>query len=384
MKAANCISSIALGESIEKINRKREERLIFEAAFIMLSCMCKSSGDLTFTEVDFLESYPHFSHNILGSSEFKSLLRFRNVVKVGMHLIPPVKNKDHLLDLVTRLVEGKLVKHVSGSGATKETQRRTHIILTEGNLTVNRRPPRKIPESEAIAATIEQSGENIETQTKKRKESSSQALTKESGPASEVGEVTSTKLTKKKARHMNITASSFEPIAIPSIISSRAANVPKPSLLLSDIVFGDSNKYDTFAHVLGTARSSSFSSSDNGTVTSPRGNANLDGGGNPNMFEILMNVSNSFPAGDEELQSPRQIRDTSSEGGLVPLPQLTTEDITRASAAVGAGAAGENFSLDPPRFSRVQSDDWYRYPLPNAAVGSPLPKLQRFPSAMLI
>jgi len=215
MKTANSISSIALGESIDKINRKKEERLIFEAAFIMLACMCRSSIQLTFTEVEFLESYPNYSYNVLGSSEFKSLLRFRNIVKIGMHLIPPVKNKDHLIDLVTRLVEGKLVKHISGSGATKETQRRTNIILTEGNLTINKRPPRKVVDSDAAA-----SGDDDEiTITKKRKsqtgEHAQQKLAKKS---SEKGE----KPPKRRYKKRSASPVSFPP----SIMYSSAAVLP--------------------------------------------------------------------------------------------------------------------------------------------------------------
>jgi len=143
MKAMNTIASRAYGYSIDKINRSREERLCFEATCLLLFSRREYlSSHFVISESEFQEAYPQYGPSLVGYEEFINLFKFRNLMKMAMHLIPPLHNKNHLLDLVTRLVEGKEVRHVTGTGATKATRARVEIILREGNLIVPKRPPR--------------------------------------------------------------------------------------------------------------------------------------------------------------------------------------------------------------------------------------------------
>jgi hypothetical protein len=143
LKLIISIASTAFGSNVDKINRAREERLCFEAVCLLLfsrrDYLCH---DFLFNEEDFLEYYPEYAPALVGQQEYIALFKFRNLMKMAMHIIPPLHNKNHLLDLVTRLVEGKDVRHVTGTGATKATKARVGIILKEGNLVVPRRPPR--------------------------------------------------------------------------------------------------------------------------------------------------------------------------------------------------------------------------------------------------
>eukprot|EP01035_Chromulina_nebulosa_P021470 gene21470-27808_t len=144
MKSALSIAGYVYGNSIERINRTQEERLAFEATFLDLCSRRKELMQIfSISQDDFLKTYPECHPNLVGLDEFDKLYQFRNLMKLAMHLIPPLHNKNHLLDLVTRLVEGKDVKHITGTGATKATRLRVNIILKEGNLVVPKRPPRK-------------------------------------------------------------------------------------------------------------------------------------------------------------------------------------------------------------------------------------------------
>ena len=58
-------------------------------------------------------------------------------------VLPPKSKKAHLLDLVTRIVEGNNVKYITGSGETQATRRRVAIYELEGNITPLPRPPRR-------------------------------------------------------------------------------------------------------------------------------------------------------------------------------------------------------------------------------------------------
>jgi len=144
MKSALSIAGYVYGNSVERINRSQEERLAFEATFLDLCSRRKELMQLfTISHDDFLKEYPECHPNLVGLDEYDNLYRFRNLMKLAMHLIPPLHNKNHLLDLVTRIVEGKDIKHITGTGATKATRLRVNIILKEGNLVVPKRPPRK-------------------------------------------------------------------------------------------------------------------------------------------------------------------------------------------------------------------------------------------------
>ncbi len=88
----------------------------------------------------FLAKYPHFESPDIDAEELAKLLEFCNCVRVVQCLIPPNNNKEHILDLVSRLTEGYSVRRVTGTGMTQETRHRYEIIHKEGNLTARTRP----------------------------------------------------------------------------------------------------------------------------------------------------------------------------------------------------------------------------------------------------
>jgi hypothetical protein len=49
-------------------------------------------------------------------------------------VIPAANNSGHLLDILTRIVEGKYVKHIPGSGMTQATKNRINIYNTVGGI----------------------------------------------------------------------------------------------------------------------------------------------------------------------------------------------------------------------------------------------------------
>jgi hypothetical protein len=70
-----------------------------------------------------------------------------------VQVISPEGKKDHLLDLVTRLAEGKHKKYIAGSGETPWTSRRVLIYRREGNVQKNKRPPRRSAADREMMAT---------------------------------------------------------------------------------------------------------------------------------------------------------------------------------------------------------------------------------------
>ena len=88
-----------------------------------------------------LREYPEFMDT--EEIEQTKLLHFRNLMAVALLIIPANHNRAHLLNLITRLSEGRCVKYVTGSGAMRSTRRRVLIYEREGKIVPTIRPPRK-------------------------------------------------------------------------------------------------------------------------------------------------------------------------------------------------------------------------------------------------
>ena len=104
-------------KGIVALNRIDECRLVFEAAFIALLARRQDHGDFfTNTEEELLLEYPEFHgvEVVKKPDRVKVLKEFRNWMKVALILIPADGKKDHLLDLVTRLAEGRHKKYIAG------------------------------------------------------------------------------------------------------------------------------------------------------------------------------------------------------------------------------------------------------------------------------
>ncbi len=123
-----------VGQHLITINRKKEELLSFEAVVVlafMKSDYCKT---LYLDINDFLEKYPQFKSTDISEEERTKLHEFGNCVRIVQCLIPAKNNKEHVLDLVSRLTEGFSVRRVTGTGMTIETRNRYEIIHREGGL----------------------------------------------------------------------------------------------------------------------------------------------------------------------------------------------------------------------------------------------------------
>lgn len=133
-----------LGLDVHLLHREDERRLIFEAAYVMTLFMMPSSHQNIISSIDkFMEKYPSFVR--VDRKEQMTLLKYRNMMATAILVLPPKSKKAHLLDLVTRIVEGNDVRYITGSGETASTRRRVIIYETEGNITPLPRPPRRSP-----------------------------------------------------------------------------------------------------------------------------------------------------------------------------------------------------------------------------------------------
>lgn len=145
IKIATDLACDAFGEEILK-NKCDERRLCYETAFVMLYTLKENHYDyissFMFTDLELmLESYPEFE--TLTIEEQDTLLAFRNYVRITLILATARGNKNHILDLVTRLVEGRDRKYITGSGQSLETSRRVLIYEREGGIVPTPRPRRK-------------------------------------------------------------------------------------------------------------------------------------------------------------------------------------------------------------------------------------------------
>jgi hypothetical protein len=140
-----------LGEKKMKPNDQR--RLCFEAALVLLHYpTVHQSGQLMETPEELFVKYPEFVSPSVDDKEAHSLVKFRNFMYVAVQLIQPQNHKNHLLDLVTRLSEGRGVKYITGSGETMATSRRVKIYRKEGCVVATPKNVKTKAEREALAA----------------------------------------------------------------------------------------------------------------------------------------------------------------------------------------------------------------------------------------
>mmetsp|Transcript_5718 Transcript_5718/g.5131 ORF Transcript_5718/g.5131 Transcript_5718/m.5131 type:complete len:437 (-) Transcript_5718:128-1438(-) len=139
---------------LHKVNREQEHRLIVEAAFIVLMYIHVIRNTLTndTPKVKFYTNYEDvlttygmfkdFESIDISEIEQKKLIYFANFMKISV-LVMQKPKKAHLLDLVTRMAEGRVTKYITGSGQTPFTARRVYIFEVESGVKPTPRPPRK-------------------------------------------------------------------------------------------------------------------------------------------------------------------------------------------------------------------------------------------------
>ena len=133
---------VAASLNLDVLSMKQldEKRRCFEAALVMLLSLREEGKRAMWSDVSvFLDAYPMFQC-ITDACELRALLHFRNLTKVTLMLLHPLNKKAHIMDLVTRICEGRDVKYVTGSGEKKSTRRRVLIYEKEGDITPIPRP----------------------------------------------------------------------------------------------------------------------------------------------------------------------------------------------------------------------------------------------------
>jgi hypothetical protein len=125
-----------------KLKKADELRICLDAAFVMLLLYRQYAPQMAVRHAEeMLQLYPEFL-NIHGD-ELKCLMTYRNVMNVAMQCICPRFNKNRLLVLVTRIVEGCTKRYVTGSGQTDQTSCRVLIYERESGVTPVPRPKKE-------------------------------------------------------------------------------------------------------------------------------------------------------------------------------------------------------------------------------------------------
>lgn len=114
--------------------REEEKRLIFEASLVLLLYFNEDLFVRSYSSIEnLLEKYPEFEQ-LDDIGELDKLFHFTNFMICAQVLLPPKGKKSHLLDLVTRIVEGCKHKYVTGGGQTSATALRVLIYEREGGI----------------------------------------------------------------------------------------------------------------------------------------------------------------------------------------------------------------------------------------------------------
>lgn len=136
---------------VHKAKRTEEIVLIFEAAYVILLYTI-ILNELRHNPVDFYPNVESFlfayrevdiDWESADECEKKKLFLFANFMKVTLLAVPkPNGQRGHLVDIITRIVEGKGKKYVTGSGQSIYTTRRVKIYEHESGVQPTPRPPR--------------------------------------------------------------------------------------------------------------------------------------------------------------------------------------------------------------------------------------------------
>jgi hypothetical protein len=116
------------------MKREDEQRLIFEVALLILLSLRNDFVTCPYPSVaQLIAHYPEFENQ--DEAELGKLMHFANFMTYAQILLPPKQRKAHLLDIVTRAVEGSSKKYVCGGGQTAATARRVLIYERVGGTT---------------------------------------------------------------------------------------------------------------------------------------------------------------------------------------------------------------------------------------------------------
>jgi len=113
-------------------------RVIFKACYILILSFQDYPRSLMLPDVaSLLRCYPEFHDE--GSQELDWLLRFRNMLRIALLVIPAENHKSCLIKIAARL-EGSQKEYITGGGSKPAVQRREIIFERESGVTPVKRP----------------------------------------------------------------------------------------------------------------------------------------------------------------------------------------------------------------------------------------------------
>lgn len=121
-----------LGESGEYI--LAQIKVIVTACYVLFALHAPENSQYLWSDSSHLvRMYPQFAQQ--DYDDLQILLRFRNILRVALLIVPPHKNKKFLLDIGGRL-EGReqYTEYITGSGQKDSVKMRLIIYYTEANL----------------------------------------------------------------------------------------------------------------------------------------------------------------------------------------------------------------------------------------------------------
>lgn len=119
------MKNFASSVGVDPLSRFNDKFLIVEVALILLLSSRAEHQNLKISSERFISEHPEFLSETPTEQEL--LFTYRNMLAAALKVIPGKWNSNHLLDVVTRIVEGKDKKYVTGSGATKQTRNRIEV-----------------------------------------------------------------------------------------------------------------------------------------------------------------------------------------------------------------------------------------------------------------
>ena len=113
-------------------------RVIFKACYILILSYQDHPRSLMLPDISsLLQCYPEFKDE--GTQELEWLLRFRNMLRIALLVIPPENHKSCLIKIAARL-EGSQKEYITGGGSKPAVQRREIIFERESGITPVKRP----------------------------------------------------------------------------------------------------------------------------------------------------------------------------------------------------------------------------------------------------
>jgi len=197
-------------------------QIIFKACYILILSYQDYPRSLMLPDISsLLQCYPEFKDE--GTQELEWLLRFRNMLRIALLVIPAENHKSCLIRVAASL-EGSQKEYITGGGRKPAVQRREIIFERESGITPVKRPEgRKRPVRSENGSKVKTSLSSFSVKKLRLVQLGSgdlKALVKAAAVTSELGSSSSLTWT---TRSNDNTASSVHPSEVPTQSTTAAA-----------------------------------------------------------------------------------------------------------------------------------------------------------------